>query len=293
MGPLNRCNRLAVMKKRYCFHGTDLCTRHGTKILENPAIVLTGQRTTNPVLATLLWYDYLATKDEQVKERVQEIISNTVADAGPGGLAERGSCHILRWEFPFYIGSLDAALAYMEAETQQRISTQGSDGSWRWHPTNEKTAILGKAGGAVLGTCAESALVLLKHARITGNKTSRKAGLKALEFMKAILATTRVHKCGNAQCTNQMFSQLHTQSGLMLKPSNLHKRKKYFKRATYWAETALPFLYHWHLPDRPGMHFASIPVFGTTFYTHPWFGVPVQWNGLVLAYYLQRLNTTL
>ena len=41
----------AVMKKRYCFHGTGLCTRHGTKILENPATVLTGQRTTNPVSA--------------------------------------------------------------------------------------------------------------------------------------------------------------------------------------------------------------------------------------------------
>ena len=37
------------------------------------------------------------------------------------------------------------------------------------------------------------------------------------------------------------------------------------------------------------MHFGSIPVFGTTFYTHPWFGVPVQWNGLVYAYALQHL----
>ena len=72
----------------------------------------------------------------------------------------------------------------MEAEAQQRIATQESDGSWRWHPTNEKTAILGKAGEAVLGTCAESALLLLKHARVTGNKASREAGLKALEFMK-------------------------------------------------------------------------------------------------------------
>ncbi len=242
-----------------------------------------------PGFGTLLWYDYLATKDEEVKERVQEIISNTVADAGPGGLAARGSCHILRWEFPFYIGSLDAALAYMEAETQQRISTQGSDGSWRWHPTNEKTAILGKAGGAVLGTCAESALVLLKHARITGNKTSRKAGLKALEFMKqfSLPRGAQMWECPMYQ--PDVLAAAHA-IGAYVEAFELTQEKKHFKRATYWAETALPFLYHWHLPDRPGMHFASIPVFGTTFYTHPWFGVPVQWNGLVLAYYLQRLN---
>ena len=242
-----------------------------------------------PGFGTLLWYDYLATKDEQVKERVQEIISSTRADAGPGGLAARGSCHILRWEFPFYIGSLDAALAYMEAETQQRIATQESDGSWRWHPTNEKTAILGKAGEAVLGTCAESALLLLKHARITGNKASRKAGLKALEFMKqfSLPRGAQMWECPMYQ--PDLLAAAHA-IGAYVEAFELTQEKRHFKQATYWAETALPFLYHWHLPDRPGMHFASIPAFGTTFYTHPWFGVPVQWNGLVLAYYLQRLN---
>ena len=242
-----------------------------------------------PGFGTLLWYDYLATKDEQVKERVQEITSSTLADAGPGGLAARGSCHILRWEFPFYIGSLDAALAYMEAETQQRIATQASDGSWRWHPTNEKTAILGKAGEAVLGTCAESALLLLKHARITGNKASRKAGLKALEFMKqfSLPRGAQMWECPMYQ--PDVLAAAHA-IGAYVEAFELTQEKRHFKQATYWAETALPFLYHWHLPDRPGMHFASIPVFGTTFYTHPWFGVPVQWNGLVLAYYLQRLN---
>ena len=242
-----------------------------------------------PGFGTLLWYDYLATKDEQVKERVLEIISNTVADAGPGGLAARGSCHILRWEFPFYIGSLDAALAYMEAETQQRIATQESDGSWRWHPTNEKTAILGKAGEAVLGTCAESALLLLKHARITGNRTSRESGLKALEFMKqfSLPRGAQMWECPMYQ--PDVLAAAHA-IGAYVEAFELTQEKGYLKRAIYWAETALPFLYHWHLPDRPGMHFASIPVFGTTFYTHPWFGVPVQWNGLVLAYYLQHLN---
>ena len=242
-----------------------------------------------PGFGTLLWYDYLATKDEQIKERVLEIISNTVADAGPGGLAARGSCHILRWEFPFYIGSLNAALAYMEAEMQQRIATQESDGSWRWHPTNEKTAILGKAGEAVLGTCAESALLLLKHARITGNRTSRESGLKALEFMKqfSLPRGAQMWECPMYQ--PDVLAAAHA-IGAYVEAYELTQEKGHLKRAMYWAETALPFLYHWHLPDRPGMHFASIPVFGTTFYTHPWFGVPVQWNGLVLAYYLQRLD---
>ena len=242
-----------------------------------------------PGFGTLLWYDYLATKDEQVKERVLEIARNTIADSGPGGLAARGSCPILRWEFPFYIGNTDAALDYMEAEIQQRIATQESDGSWRWHPTNEKTAPLGNAGEAVLGTCAESALLLLKHARITGNKASREAGVKALEFMKqfSLPRGAQMWECPMYQ--PDVLAAAYA-VGAYIEAYELTREKAHLKRATYWAETSLPFLYHWHLPDRPGMHFASIPVFGTSFYTHPWFGVPVQWNGLVLAYYLQRLN---
>ena len=242
-----------------------------------------------PGFGTLLWYDYLATKDEHVKERVLEIAKNTITESGAEGLAARGSCHILRWEFPFYIGNINAALTYMEQETQQRIATQESDGSWRWHPTNAKTASLGNAGEAVLGTCTESALLLLKHARITGNKTAREAGLKALKFIQqfSVPRGAQMWECPMYQ--PDVLAAAHA-IGAYVEAYELTEEKEYLKRAMYWAETALPFLYHWHLPDRPGMQFASIPVFGTTFYTHPWFGVPVQWNGLVLAYYLQRLN---
>lgn len=242
-----------------------------------------------PGFGTLLWYDYLATKDEHVKERVLEIAKNTITESGASGLAARGSCHILRWEFPFYIGNVNAGLSYMEEEIQQRIATQASDGSWRWHPTDAKTAALGTAGEAVLGTCAESILLLLKHARITGNKTSREAGLKALGFIQqfSVPRGAQMWECPMYQ--PDILAAAHA-IGAYVEAYELTKKKEYLKRATYWAATALPFLYHWHLPDRPGMRFASIPVFGTSFYTHPWFGVPVQWNGLVLAYYLQRLN---
>ncbi|MDE0469814.1 MAG: hypothetical protein OYL97_22445 [Candidatus Poribacteria bacterium] len=242
-----------------------------------------------PGFGTLLWYDYLATKDEQVKERVQEIAKNTIDEFGTGGLAARGSCHILRWEFPFYIGNVDAALTYMEEEMQQRIATQESDGSWRWHPTSERTAPLGEPGEAVLGTCAESVYLLLKHARITGNKTSREAGLKALKFIQqfSVPRGAQMWECPMYQ--PDVLAAAHA-IGAYVEAYELTSEKEHLKRATYWAETALPFLYHWHLSDRPGMQFASIPVFGTSFHTHPWFGVPVQWNGLVLAYHLQRLN---
>jgi hypothetical protein len=51
----------------------------------------------------------------------------------------------------------------------------------------------------------------------------------------------------------------------------------------------VPFIYLWTLPDKPMMLGATIPVFGSTFYSHSWLGVPVQWCGLVYAYHLWHL----
>ena len=241
-----------------------------------------------PGFGTLLWYDYLATEDADVKRRVQHILKNTRDESGAGSLAARGSCHILRWEFPFYVGYLAAALDFMKTETLRLISEQEPDGSWRWHPTNDATAKLGNAGEAVLGTCANAALTLLKHARITGDVTSREAGLEALGYMSqfAVPRGAQLWECPMYQ--PDLLAAAHA-LGAYLEAYEITGEKAYLKRAEYWAKAGLPFLYHWHLPDRPSMRFASIPVFGTTFYTHPWFGVPVQWNGLVFAYYLQHL----
>ena len=242
-----------------------------------------------PGFATLLWYDYLVTKSEDVKGRVNEIAEKTIADTDAGGLASGGSCHILSGEFPFYYGHLDAALGYYEAEVQPIIESQAEDGSWGFQPTHEKTENLGKAGDVVLGTCAAKALKLLKHARITGNSTSLEAGKKALSFMDRFSVPRGAQAWECPLYEPDILAAAHA-IGAYVEAHEITGNKSYLKRAEYWAETGLPFLYHWHLPDRPGMQFASVPVFGTTFYTHPWFGVPVQWNGLVYAYYLQRLN---
>lgn len=242
-----------------------------------------------PGFATLLWYDYLITKEDSVKERVKEIAEKTIADSGAGGLASRGSCHILSGEFPFYYGHLDAALGYYEAEVQSIIESQADNGTWGFQPNSEKRQTLGKTGDVVLGTCAANTLKLLKHARITGNKVSLEAGKKALSYMDRFMVPRGAQGWECPLYEPDILAAAHA-LGAYVEAHAVTGNKTYLKRAEYWANAGLPFLYHWHLPDRPGMQYASIPVFGTTFYTHSWFGVPVQWNGLVYAYYLQQLN---
>ena len=62
----------------------------------------------------------------------------------------------------------------------------------------------------------------------------------------------------------------------------------YLDQARYWAWTGLPFVYL--IPPTEGAVglYATIPVFGATTWVGSWFGVPVQWCGLVYADALYR-----
>jgi len=66
--------------------------------------------------------------------------------------------------------------------------------------------------------------------------------------------------------------------------------EQWLDRARLWARTGVPFQYTWDDGEHPGMRYASIPVFGSTFFRHSWIGLPVQWCGLVYAYALQELR---
>ena len=130
--------------------------------------------------------------------------------------------------------------------------------------------------------------MLLKHARVTGDSESLEAGLKGLTFMENFKVPRGAQTWECPLHAPDLLAAAHAVAAYV-EAYEVTRERRYLDEAEQWAKAGLPFLYHWHLPDRPGMRFGSIPVFGTTFYTHPWFGVPVQWNGLVYAYALQHL----
>ena len=247
-----------------------------------------------PGFATLLWYDYLiqtqddAIKDGLVRQRALEIVERTIQEAGPGGLSSTDFCHILKWEAPFYFGEVEAGLDRLKEITARWIETQEEDGSWRFHPITDRAKTLGNEGDVVLGTCATTAQLLLKHARVTGDAESLEIGVKGLKYMENFKVPRGAQTWECPLYAPDLLAAAHA-VGAYVEAYEITKEKQYLEKAEQWAKAGLPFLYHWHLPDRPGMRFGSIPVFGATFYTHPWFGVPVQWNGLVYAYALQHL----
>lgn len=244
-----------------------------------------------PGFATLLWLDARMEKAPALRrpldERADLIVRSTLSDQGGAGLASGANCHIMRWEAPFYFGYLAPALSQMEAEAQAVMKTQKPEGSWLFQPTGKQRS-LGKWGNTVVGICAPNAHTLLRYARITGDPDAKQAGLRALKFMERF----RIPAGAQAwECPLYEPDILASARALAayLEGYRLTGDRRLLDIARYWARTGLAFLYAYNRPDTPGMRYASIPVFGTTLYTHSWLGVPVQWNGLVYAYYLQKL----
>lgn len=198
------------------------------------------------------------------------------------------NCHILQWEAPFYAGEPQTARKLVERMKILTDMRKVSDGEWGFHPMNAEQRKLGTEGESVLGTSAHHALSVAKAARMTGDADLKAAALD-------VLAKLRRHQvprgAQNWECPLYEPDLLAAAYavGANVEAWKLSGDRAYLDEAVRWAKSGLPFLYLWNQPGRKGMLYASIPVFGTTQFTHPWFGVPVQWNGLVYAYYLRKL----
>jgi len=198
------------------------------------------------------------------------------------------NCHILKWEAPFYAGEPATTRKLVERLKIVVDMRNAGDGEWGFHPMSAEQRKLGEAGDAVLGTSAENALSIAKAARMTGDADLKAAALDVLTRLRR----HRVPRGGQSwECPLHEPDLLAAAFavGAYVEAWKLSGDRAYLADAVRWAKAGLPFLYLWNLPGRKGMRYASIPVFGTTQFTHPWFGTPVQWNGLVFAYYLRKL----
>lgn len=176
------------------------------------------------------------------------------------------------------------------------IGRQGEDGSWRFRTRIETHGIfkgkdyseLGPDGAAEVGTCARSAWTVLKFARMTGDKAAREAGLKALEFMDRFEVPRAAQVWEIPVHTPDILASSDACEAY-LEGYLLTGDRAYLDKAVYWAWTGLPFVYMWDVEGFEFLRYASIPVYGATWFQGSWFGRPVQWNGMRYAYALMQL----
>jgi hypothetical protein len=254
--------------------------------------VVGGGSANAPGFATLMLMDARAVAQGEDKakllERVQLIGEQTVREQGPAGLASGACCHIMAWEFPYHWGHLPAALAGMQQAAYEALNSQEEDGGWGYYP-DEKRRALGEPGTRVIGIAAGRAYAMAKWVAISGDPVVEAGLRKALAHMEHYRVPRGAQGWECPVLEPDVLAAAYAVRAYVWAFMALGEQR-WLEKARYWARTGLPFQYAWDDGQRPGMRYASIPVFGSTFYTHSWLGLPVQWCGLVYAYALQELR---
>lgn len=187
-------------------------------------------------------------------------------------------------------------ISALVARATSLIRQQGEDGAWRFDADRKDMGVfkgmdyheLGPDEAAELGTCARHAYEVLRAARLTGDKDLFAAGARALQFMERFKVPRAAQVWEVPVHTPDVLAAADAVDAY-LEAYYFTGSPEHLARAIHWARKGLPFLYVWNEDQFPFMRYASIPVFGATWYQGSWFGTPVQWNGLRYAYAVLKL----
>ena len=247
-----------------------------------------------PNLSTLLWrYGRWSEGDPLLQARARDQVQRAVRSA-----QKKNPLSAPHLDLALTFGDLLTALDAAAETCSAAIAEQLPDGSWPWKPadvqggnlkTAERLALMGKDGDSATGFTATKARPVLLYALATGD-------LQAVDSLKRAVAwCNRQRRPEGAQAWEL---HLHVPDVLAapyliyinLGMYHLTHDPTYLHAAQRWAWTGLPFTYLWNGYYRPVMRYGTVPVFGVTFHDiQSWFGVIVQWNGLVYAEALSRL----
>ena len=194
-----------------------------------------------------------------------------------------GGAHVRNHAIHFVTGQAARWLKTRRAEANTTIAAQKPDGSFRYSGKYLK----GHFEDTSSGHCAKRALTLLEFADFTGDADAKRAGVKALEFIKRFSTPRGAQTWELSLHTPDILASANLVRAYVC-GYELTGRREYLALARKWAISGIPFVYLWS--DRPTMAYATVPVYGATNYRAPlWIGLPVQWCGGVYAYGLTAL----
>jgi hypothetical protein len=195
-----------------------------------------------------------------------------------------GGSHIRNDTVYFVTGRVAEWLEIQKGQIQQTLARQRSDGSFRY---NGKYA-RGHFEDTASGVCARPAATLLEYAWITGDQKALAAGLQTLDFMKRFRTPRGAQVWEVPLHTPDLLASAYL-VWAYVRGYELTDNRDYLQQARRWALSGVPFVYLWG--SYPVMVYSTPPVYGATNWRAPcWFGLPVQWVGIVYAYALAKLG---
>lgn len=190
--------------------------------------------------------------------------------------------HVPNGSIYFVTGRAQEWLDHQSRQVQGILQRQRPDGSFRYDGPFRR----GHFEDTASGVCARPAATLLEYARVTGDQTALRAGVRTLEFMKRFRTPRGAQVWEVPLHTPDLLASAYL-VWAYVRGYELTGKKEYLERARRWALSGIPFVYL--LGRYPIMVYSTPPVFGATNWRHSWFGLPVQWVGGVYAYALTML----
>lgn len=241
----------------------------------------TGPTFYDPLVALGLWVlAHRLPPDNRERAQAIQQVREAVEAVAPESMG---------WEMAFYLGGLPRLLNNWRGATEAERRIQRADGSWAWQPASERHKVFGKAGDTSSGHTGEHAARVGRYALCTLDPDALQSLQRALQFLEKQRRPEGAQTWELPLHVPDVLAAPHCINAF-LNAYEATGETRYLEQARRWALRGMPFIYLWRASDRPIMLGASVPVFGVTWLSQqPWFGVAVQWNGLVYAHALYRL----
>jgi|GEM_PF-3203488 len=240
----------------------------------------------SPSIILLLYLRAITTSDPAERQGIMAQVEQAKSRLGTGN-----------WgiNLAMRLGHIEEAYDLAINEISSTISSQWSDGGWRWVPDAQHEPLQWQGHESVVGTNCRNIKLLLTYARIFKNATALESGLKGLQFLDNNFYPDRDGVPRGAQVWE---IPQHSPDGLAaghaarayLEGYLLTGNNAYLQKAVYWAKTFLPFNSCWNPPSRTIMRYCHHPIMGATWYTGVWWGYPVQWCGMEAAHNIFPLS---
>ena len=242
----------------------------------------------DPAIALHLWLATLNGGEDGIRTAYRDMVRSSLSSPMAGG---QPNVWLYQPALNLHLAASAGEMRRLLDDPLSKAASQQADGSWGFANPSGSAANLefGKSGDSSNGYTATSAFPVLYFARLTGDTRLVQSGLKALAYLEK--QTLRPEGAQTWELALHVPDVLASAwvSQAFLEGYRLTGETRYLDQAQRWAFAGLPFVYLWNPPDRPLMRYTTIPVFGATNFTYPWFGRPVMWNGLDYAMGLQGL----